>query len=903
MKVGGSVRPAPGRAFAFAGVESLHSTVMHSRTRFAKLPLANYFALSLLLLWALVYQVRAAEFYFPSWFHNFEPVSMPFQTETYSLTASSDVIAGNISESVREAGVQPGDILLAVNGRPLKGLGVYSEELAKALPGETLQVTVRSPQAVAAPKILSITLRKRVAKHDFWTIYFRTILPDFCLFLGFWVAAVRPRDPLAWLVLALMFSFAGVLSDPRNFVSGPWLRDFFWTFRALAGSWPLWMLLFAIHFPEPYPVGSLWAKWRWLQWLFVVPVALLTSAALIHAIGIQENLASVAFFQRLPHTVDRVREVLDYVCFALAFLFIVPKWTVAPSADAKRRLQVLGAGIAISLLPAIILEFMARSTSTSVDAFPQWLRLTSYGLLLFFPATLAYVIVVQRALDVRIVVRQGVQYALAKYGVWLFRVVVIYSLGRAILFGASRAGHEHHTVLRYLIIGGGVVLTAASGRLAKRSRTWIDRHFFRDAYQAEQVLSDLSEKVRSIVETRPLLETVADRISESLHVPCIAVLLDGSGPYRPAYAMGYGGVPDVVFSDDSATVKTLEEQKEPARVYFDDPDSWIYQTPGPTEDERAKLALLRTELLLPISVKDRMPGFISLGQKRSEEPYSGADLRLLKAVADQTGLALEVSRLTAAIGKEIAQRERMNRELEIARDVQQRLFPKEFPVPGIEYCGTCRPAQEVGGDYYDFLRIPGGKMGIAIGDVSGKGISAALMMASLHASLRGQTLVEPEDLTGLMSRVNLLMYQASSEERYATFFLAEYDPAASSLSYVNAGHNPPMLLRKSEGEGKLLRLDVGGTVIGLLEDSPYEKATIAFRPGDLLVAFTDGITETMNHADEEWGEERLLEAIRRSSGMRPNEIIAGIMSAADSFAAGAKQHDDMTLVVLRVGSS
>src|SRR5215472_3864521 len=163
--------------------------------------------------------------------------------------------------------------------------------------------------------------------------------------------------------------------------------------------------------------------------------------------------------------------------------------------------------------------------------------------------------------------------------------------------------------------------------------------------------------------------------------------------------------------------------------------------------------------------------------------------------AAQTALALEVARLTTAIGREMVQRERMNRELEIAREVQEHLFPQRLPsVPGLDYCGRCYPAREVGGEYYDFLELPEGRLGIAIGDVSGKGIGEALMMASLQASLRAQASVG-HDLAELMKRVNNLIYKASSANRYATFFYAEYDPPSRRLSYVNAGHNPPLIVR------------------------------------------------------------------------------------------------------------
>jgi phosphoserine phosphatase RsbU/P len=267
--------------------------------------------------------------------------------------------------------------------------------------------------------------------------------------------------------------------------------------------------------------------------------------------------------------------------------------------------------------------------------------------------------------------------------------------------------------------------------------------------------------------------------------------------------------------------------------------------------------------------------------------------------AAQTALAQEVARLTTAIGREMAQRERLNRELEIARDVQEHLFPQRLPsVPGLDYCGRCRPAREVGGDYYDFLDLPEGRLGIAIGDVSGKGIGAALMMASLQASLRGQASVA-HDLAELMKRVNSLVYEASSANRYATLFYAEYDPRSRQLSFVNAGHNAPVILRKSGSSCQVFRLETGGPVIGLLRQC-YEPGSFPLKPGDLVVLFTDGVSESMNVSDEEWGEDRLIEFAKTCHGLPAFEVMTGILAAAEAFASGASQHDDMTLVVLRV---
>jgi sigma-B regulation protein RsbU (phosphoserine phosphatase) len=173
------------------------------------------------------------------------------------------------------------------------------------------------------------------------------------------------------------------------------------------------------------------------------------------------------------------------------------------------------------------------------------------------------------------------------------------------------------------------------------------------------------------------------------------------------------------------------------------------------------------------------------------------------------------------------------------------------------------------------------------------------MMAALEASLRGLAMAG-ENLAELMSRVNGFVYEASAANRYATFFYANYDPRSRKVAYVNAGHNPPIVLRKSAPEPQPIRLDAGGPVIGLLRDFSYQQGSFALEPGDLLLLFTDGVSEAMNAAQEEWGEEGLIEAARACDGLGAEEIVSRIMAAADAYAAGAPQHDDMTLVALRV---
>ncbi|MBZ5618544.1 MAG: SpoIIE family protein phosphatase [Acidobacteriia bacterium] len=301
----------------------------------------------------------------------------------------------------------------------------------------------------------------------------------------------------------------------------------------------------------------------------------------------------------------------------------------------------------------------------------------------------------------------------------------------------------------------------------------------------------------------------------------------------------------------------------PARGFaaFDDPTKKRRWLVGPREQLAAQLLLFR-----PAAVRARL-------------------------------MALENTLLSEAIAMETAQRELLQREIETAREVQQRFFPQSLPkIAALEYAGTCRPARGLGGDYYDFLALAGGRLGLAIADVSGKGVPAALLMASLQASTRGQAQADSSKVANLTANVNRLVCEASPENRYATFFYARFDPSTRKLIYTNGGHNPPFVLRGGEAIG----LEKGGPPVGLFKASQYQQEEIQIEPGDLLTLYTDGVTEAENSAGEEWGEERLLETVRACRELAPSEIVKRIMQAADTFAAGAPQHDDMTLVIARV---
>ncbi len=289
-------------------------------------------------------------------------------------------------------------------------------------------------------------------------------------------------------------------------------------------------------------------------------------------------------------------------------------------------------------------------------------------------------------------------------------------------------------------------------------------------------------------------------------------------------------------------------------------------------------------------------GLLVLGPRLSEEPYSGEDRNLLESVASQAAVSLENMSLAEQIAERLERDRRAEHEMQIARDVQSRLFPQAMPpLATLEYAGDCLQARQVGGDYYDFVDLGSSRVAFVLADISGKGIAGALLMANLQANLRSRYEVAIDDLPRLLKSVNRLFYENTPDDRYATVFLGVYDETTRQLTYANCGQNPPLVFRT---DGKVERLSATATVIGLFLDWQCCTQTITLPAGDVLVMYTDGVTEANDAEGEEFGEKRLVETVRQNSGKAPSELIRAIQDAVQKFSIG-EQFDDLTLVVAR----
>jgi serine phosphatase RsbU (regulator of sigma subunit) len=301
---------------------------------------------------------------------------------------------------------------------------------------------------------------------------------------------------------------------------------------------------------------------------------------------------------------------------------------------------------------------------------------------------------------------------------------------------------------------------------------------------------------------------------------------------------------------------------------------------------------VRSVMAVPLAVESRVSGMIYVDSAFATNRFTERDLQLLTLIAGVAAIRIENVRLL-----ELQQaQKRLEHELGVASEIQLRLHPSAPPaIVGYDLMGVSFPCYQVGGDYYDFLQRDNGHHVIALGDVSGKGISAALLMSSVHAAVRAQckTPLAPHQI---VSELNEYIYENTPMNRYVTFFYSELDAATGELTYINGGHNAPLLMRNA---GNVELLDCGGFPVGIMNGSVYAEGRVHLAPGDVLVIYSDGVTESINEQGDEFGENRLLEVVQRNRGRSAAGLRDRIDEALQKFVGRAKSVDDLTLVILK----
>lgn len=411
----------------------------------------------------------------------------------------------------------------------------------------------------------------------------------------------------------------------------------------------------------------------------------------------------------------------------------------------------------------------------------------------------------------------------------------------------------------------------------------------RAAVEELSILNDIATAISSTQSLEKIVDLIVHKCVKHLRVEQGAVMLlneeDMHKPFHTMIRKQDSLINSLPYRLDTQLTGWMLKNRTPLLVNNLETDSRFRLSP----DEKVSI---RSLLGVPLMLKGRMTGIINVFNKHDNSEFTSNDQRLLSIIAAQSAQIIENARLYL----EEQALQHIQEEMRVAKNIQENLLPKETPVSdSYQFAGRSIPAKEVGGDYYDFILLKDGRIAFCLGDIAGKGIPASLLMANLQASLRGQAFVGSE-CKDCVSFANNILYHNTDATRFATLFYAILDQEEHHLTFCNAGHNNPYLF--SPGK-EPIRLSKGGIVVGMMPDYNFEEDSIEFKNEDVLVLYSDGVTEAMNFSEEEYGEVRFEDIIRRNLHLPAGEMIKEIFKDVDSFTKGAPQSDDITMVIIK----
>ena len=641
----------------------------------------------------------------------------------------------------------------------------------------------------------------------------------------------------------------------------------------------------------------------------------------------------------MQYGLPQIAIILLNVYLLAALICLILSYRTA-DASARRRLRVVLAGSLLgfgSLLLIVLME--ATQTQEKLKTVWDWLQFSSNWTLPLVPISFAYAIVRHRVIPVSLLLRRGIRYFLVSRG---STVLVMIGLS-AVMFVVM------DTFFRYVRPANGRVIGVISAVTAivfwrithafhqRVVAPVIDRYFFRQAYDSQQILTELAESLRTTTDIPTLLELVADRLQSALQTANVAIFLrdEPSGEYRNAYTCAYNAATGralhcsvtsnplrptatlapqptdqaVNLNSDklppyAATLARLIETGQPLELDGSDTACDLTNTSETsllTAAERQTLLTTQAALLLPLKTKDDMPGVIALGSRLGDLPFSGEDKRLLQSVAASASLALENARLVERMVDEARRRQELEaeneqraKELEEARQLQLSMLPRSIPqLPNLEIAAFMQTATEVGGDYYDFHLSSEGTLTIAIGDATGHGLKAGTVVTATKSLFKH--LAQQSDVVTTMHDASRALKQMNLRSLFMALTLVK---VKGERLHCSVAGMPPILIYRAATQD-IEELALRGAPLGGMTHYNYREAEITLDTNDVMLLMSDGLTERFNPDDEMFDYERTKTAFIQLAHATPHAIAEGLLQASEAWAQGRPLDDDLTLVVLK----
>ncbi len=774
----------------------------------------------------------------------------------------TDIVQGGVTDN---AGIKDGDILVKINGK--KFIAANDAQLAiNKLAGSFAVYTIKRGG-------VEFDVRVLILKYINVGYFGQFLLGLGFLLVGFVVVIVKPMGKIQRmfarysLLSMLFFGFslynANLQTDPKWRIILLGATFIFTSFIA-----PPSLVRFFLFFPVKRK-GS--ASRKLTIFLYTISLLLVIGVIVNLKIGGPQWLLITLIFSR-------------YAFFFAGFVIFIQSYFVFVPNELHARLRPVLMGVAIGLL--IFAYAIAMQTFIPFAAFLNPTILLPMMLLFVVPMFFGYAIFRHRLMDVDIVLRRSLIYGTVTASLAAIYLVSVYGIGTLInyFFGVQ----DNHL----LVILSLVVVAFVFDPIKQRFQNVIDRIFFHERYDYQQALLEFTQELPRLMEMEHILKSIISRLSATMHIEKISVFICGEKEGCNSLAQKIEQT-DCNFNDGERTLMALlRAARKPIDLHLLGDE---YDYVDLKSEEKEKLIRSSIVLSVPMFLQDRLVGFINVGQKMSGKVYSQEDINLLATVAGQAAIAIENSRLHKS---EIDQ-QRVKEELDLARKIQQGLFPKKNPeISGLDITGVSVPALSVGGDYYDFIQLSPNKILAVVADVSGKGMSAALYMSKVQGmvQLAAHIYSTPKEM---LTNINRRIFDGMERKSFITMILALFDLKKKEVRICRAGHNKALIgvngkIRFLEGSGIGLGLERGP----VFEDA-IEEIRIPIKPKSLFLFYTDGITEAMNGDKQQLGEKAIVDLLKTKQYLSAESIRNAILTKVEKFRGAAEQHDDMTMIVVK----
>lgn len=773
------------------------------------------------------------------------------------------------------AGIRDGDRLVAIKKTKLSNTLVAQRILNSYKSGEFADYTIKKDDKLIETKV---EIKKLINMAQFAFM----LMAQIWLIIGFIVLMARPNGYIqrlfykvsaAFIVLFTSIYFLGLSADIPDSIF--LILDCIWTIGGFYASFLI--LRFFWSFPQPFKFAE---KKLVLKILKTLPIIMILAAYIVRIIFVYPYVS----FNNISLGIINVINILIFTALVTGLVSLYINYFRIKNKAERKPIYIILFAYTLGIASLLYTNFIAPAISDTIFNSPEYY--TPIILIAFLPIAFGYSIFRYQLMDVSVVIKNAIIYGAATLTIAAAYFLVIYLLGQGI---SQAIGTQYQGIIAGIIF---IIFALVFQSTKDKFQNFLTAKFYPEQFAYQKVLVKFSNDVSSMIGLENILDKTYETFTNALKIDNFGIMVRGNNN-SDLVLVRSKGIKDkgMLISKDNIH-EFIEQKKSLSKIPVIEREEFT------TVCKERSQVLVDNEIYtaIPMTVKSKIVGLLLFGLKHSGAQFSYEDLELLNAVSNQAAISIENARLYETEKQKLS----IERDLDLARKIQQGLLPSCIPqVNKLDICGQMIPAMQVGGDYFDLIKISDSKIFVVVGDVSGKGLSASLYMAKLQTMIQLACTIDKTPKQILVD-INKRLYESLERSWFVTMTLALFDSSTNTVKFCRAGHMP--LITASNGTISSYKTQgIGvGLESGIIFESSLVEEEVSFSHGQIFAFFSDGITEAMNESNDLFGEDKLSELLKNKATKSSNDIMEDIWESLTIFRGRAEQSDDMTMVLVKV---